>query len=557
MADPSTDGLGAALAASPNFINPAYATPAQRQQLYAYANELMKPQPVKSVAQGFGELARALVGGYTGHLADQQEQNSYAAQVGKTNDYLNSPQGAGSSPPGAQTAASDISGPILQQESGNNPNVAPSVDGARGQGQIMPATFAAYAKPGESIDNPSDNLAVHHRIIADYQQRYGGDPARVAVAYFSGPGNVAPPGSPTPWIADREDGNGKTVSSYVNDVTGRVKLAGPVPTPNSAPQQPAATSAPTVRPVANPQRNAAAASLLAMPDLNPATAAILQREYSPQTLEDPYGGFHFATPAQGAGPSVTPQVHFGGVAVPGFAGETTTSPGPTGAPQTQVIAPSPPQGGPQAGNPLAGAAPLVNAGIGFKAAEDEAGKDVDTLATYRNTGVQAKATLGMLDQAEQLGQKANYGFVPLMQNFLGKYGIKTDNLPDQQAYTAAVYALGATSPQIAGAFASSPPNLLTPEGRQIAFENLKTLANYQAKVGEIAGDRSIPVAERMTRIQALPPPTPPQAQQSPAPGSATASPTAAAPPVGFRQAKDGAFYAPDPNRPGKFVKWTP
>ncbi len=41
------------------FINPAYSTPAQRAQLYAYANELMKPQPVKTGWQGLAEIARA------------------------------------------------------------------------------------------------------------------------------------------------------------------------------------------------------------------------------------------------------------------------------------------------------------------------------------------------------------------------------------------------------------------------------------------------------------------------------------------------------------------
>lgn len=122
--------------------------------------------------------------------------------------------------------AASISRAILGQESGNNSNVGNSIDGARGPGQIMPATFATYAKPGERIDNPADNRAVHARIIEDYTQRYHGDAARVAVAYFSGPGNVAPPGMSRPYVYDSHDGNGKYVSSYVSDVLGRVQRQG-------------------------------------------------------------------------------------------------------------------------------------------------------------------------------------------------------------------------------------------------------------------------------------------------------------------------------------------
>jgi hypothetical protein len=115
-----------------------------------------------------------------------------------------------------------VQGAILGQESGNRDNAPMSVTGAAGPGQVEPATFAQYARPGERIDNPADNRAVSGRIIADYYQKYGGDNARIAVAYFSGPGNVAPPGSPTPWITDKKDPTGKSVSSYVSDVAGRL-----------------------------------------------------------------------------------------------------------------------------------------------------------------------------------------------------------------------------------------------------------------------------------------------------------------------------------------------
>ena len=115
---------------------------------------------------------------------------------------------------------------ILHQESGNNDAVAVSPTGAVGPGQIEPATFAQYAMPGENIRNAADNRAVSARILSDYWQRYNGDPYRAAVAYYSGPGNVAPAGSPTPWIHDisyDKQGNPiKPVSSYVTDIAQRI-----------------------------------------------------------------------------------------------------------------------------------------------------------------------------------------------------------------------------------------------------------------------------------------------------------------------------------------------
>lgn len=122
-------------------------------------------------------------------------------------------------------ASNDIAHAILGQESGGNPNVHASSAGAIGIGQITPATFAQFAKPGEVITNPADNAAVSARIVDFYTQAYKGDPARVAVAYFSGPGNVAPPGSPTPWKRDVKDTDGTSTSAYVNGVEGRLGVA--------------------------------------------------------------------------------------------------------------------------------------------------------------------------------------------------------------------------------------------------------------------------------------------------------------------------------------------
>ena len=130
----------------------------------------------------------------------------------------------------SQTAPSNaIAGAIKGQEGSSASDV--SGKGARGEWQIMPATFSQYAQPGESIVRKADNEAVGRRIIDDYTQKYNGDPARVAVAYFSGPGNVAPAGSPTPWIEDKNDGpggkGGTATSAYVRGVLGRLGQQSP------------------------------------------------------------------------------------------------------------------------------------------------------------------------------------------------------------------------------------------------------------------------------------------------------------------------------------------
>lgn len=93
---------------------------------------------------------------------------------------------------------------------------------ARGPMQIMPDTFRAFARPGEQIGNPADNLAVGRRIIEHYAQQYDNHPGRIAVAYYSGPGNVSRSG-PFPWRRDVAPAVGPRVrvSEYVGQVMER------------------------------------------------------------------------------------------------------------------------------------------------------------------------------------------------------------------------------------------------------------------------------------------------------------------------------------------------
>jgi hypothetical protein len=133
---------------------------------------------------------------------------------------------------------------ITGQESGNNATISNSIDGAHGPGQIMPDTFKKYALPGESIDNPADNIRVSQRIIKDLSNKTNGDLARVAVGYFSGEGNIAPAGSATPWKRDTQDGNQKKVSSYVDGVVKKYSTDKNTYTP--APLNPGNLSIPAV-----------------------------------------------------------------------------------------------------------------------------------------------------------------------------------------------------------------------------------------------------------------------------------------------------------------------
>jgi|GEM_PF-2206229 len=114
---------------------------------------------------------------------------------------------------------------IHGQESGSGANSRTSIDGARGGMQIMPDTFRRFAKQGESIDNPDDNMRVGMRIIKSLGDKFGNDPAKIATGYFSGEGNVNA-GSGSAWKNDRKDGNGKSVSGYVTDVLGRLSPIG-------------------------------------------------------------------------------------------------------------------------------------------------------------------------------------------------------------------------------------------------------------------------------------------------------------------------------------------
>lgn len=184
------------------------------------------------LAQHQGDVAPSEFARMSASLASHAQTANVA---NATNDILNNINLKYHwTPQGAVGGATDVKSAILGQESGNSDNAPISANGAVGPGQIKPETFARYAKPGESITNPQDNRAVSGRIVDDLQKKYPNDPARVAVGYFSGEGNIAPQGSATPWVRDTHDATGKSVSSYVADIQNRLGASSGIPAPNSA-----------------------------------------------------------------------------------------------------------------------------------------------------------------------------------------------------------------------------------------------------------------------------------------------------------------------------------
>lgn len=194
----------------------AYMRPYLQNALKTQAQAISVKDPVGAVK--FLDENRERIGvDYPALSAQFRARATEAQALGIANDAFSSTANAmqGASP--NNDNASAVREAILMQESGNTgPN----------PGQVQPGTFAQYAREGENLNNPADARAVSSRIVDDLSKRFDGDPARIAVGYFSGPGNVAPAGSSTPWISDVKDANGKSVSSYVQDITSRLNAHG-------------------------------------------------------------------------------------------------------------------------------------------------------------------------------------------------------------------------------------------------------------------------------------------------------------------------------------------
>jgi hypothetical protein len=230
-------------------------------------------------------------------------------------------------PTGGTDVASALKYGIYGQESDYGRNPSTSSAGARGPMQIIPKTFAAYALPGENIDNPIDNKRVGDRMLDKYLERWNGDWARAAVAYYSGEGNVAPPGSPTPWKVNKQPQSGPSVAGYVQQVGARMaRVQGRQPAQGTGTSQPA------------PNEDLATAAQSGPPFARTASAAQSTNASGPENVTNPNYS-RALTGGQAAAAGLTPQQ----IAIDQAA---TREPAAAVAGQGQGVTAGPPNGAP-------------------------------------------------------------------------------------------------------------------------------------------------------------------------------------------------------------------
>ena len=140
--------------------------------------------------------------------------------------YGGAPSATGSQPTGG---IDQLKQSIFQQESssGAADTTKPNYAGAVGPMQIIPSTFDGLKRAGVipasyDINNPEHNKAAGNALIDQLSAKYGGDPAKVAAAYYGGPGAINPDGTINRDRRDPRNPNAPTVGQYVDQVMGRM-----------------------------------------------------------------------------------------------------------------------------------------------------------------------------------------------------------------------------------------------------------------------------------------------------------------------------------------------
>lgn len=557
----------------------------------------------------------------------------FAQQLQRGQIYQNIMRGAPGfqSPVGPQSSAEPQEGPnanvasalknaIYGQESNYGRNPSTSSAGAVGPMQILPSTFAAYAQPGENIRDPIANKNVGDRILDNYLAKYNGDWARAAVAYYSGEGNVAPPGSPTPWKINKQPRSGPSVAGYVQQVGARMRGAGQganagtatgtsAPAPNESVGQNIGSPPPFAPMLAAAQStNAAGPQNIKLTSASGDLSGMLLSPQEPASEEViPTSSMEVAS-NQGQGAGASPVA---GPITPGGRDTLSQAPTPqTGRPQPSGSYQVAQAGGALPSAPVAGQLPgneytpqvaeryraaarrlrafTVQSGIAgaasglkvdTKAYEDQAAaydrradhidqvlserakeeygaglqtrtkEEQDQLKFLQDTseqGYEARSHIGQLEAIRELGEKAPYGGFVKLKQLLGNYGIPTAGLTDIQAYQAAIdFMAPQLRPPGSGRLMANEMTgfrnalgglLTTPEGRQIAVNNLKLMSEYKLKVGAIARDRSLSPSERMDKMADVEFPR----LQTSAPGTKD----------------EGKAISSGPLKPGSYI-WTP
>jgi hypothetical protein len=198
MAD---DSAASALPADPTlnplltggqYINPAYTTPDMRARLYAYAQQLMQPQPVKNNLQGIAQMVNSLFGGLAMNQANQLEMGVTKAKMADQSGVggIVQPPGVApsASPAGAGGASPMAYAPSPQQASSAGGSVSPSdvasyVTQAAASRGIDPKVALAVFN-GESGLNPNTRPGDNGSSFGIAQLHYG----NVAGGKLSHPG---------------------------------------------------------------------------------------------------------------------------------------------------------------------------------------------------------------------------------------------------------------------------------------------------------------------------------------------------------------------------------
>lgn len=235
----------------------------------------------------------------------------------------------------------------------------------------------------------------------------------------------------------------------------------------------------------------------------------------------------------------------------------------------------------------AGAAKIEN-NIGGAAIEpkfnETTGKAIaERFDAIAKEGDSARSDLAMVDQLRSLGGAINFKTMPAVRGALAEYGVKIgDDVGEIQAYNSIVDKLtpaqripgaGASSDLDVKMFKSALPRLInTPEGNSLIMDTMQAMGEdkiARAVIAERAQTGELTPAQAIKELRALPSPLAAFKErvktmgqggataQQPAPTSKSApqpAPQAAAPLDGARQAGDGNWYVPDPNRPGKYLQ---
>lgn len=528
--------------------------------------ESMKPQKLTHWAEGLAQMARAGLGGYLGHQAEQEAKEGEKAQnealqrmLGGTSPGLTTLEAPAQPPAGAMTpfvpadapsrnaGGMDTNGAAIAsiESGGKYDKLGPVITSgpmagqrAIGKYQVMESNVGPWTKahfgqeltPQQFLASPKAQEAVFTGEFGRLAQKHG--PEGAARAWFAGEGGMNNP--------NRRDQLGTTVQAYGDKFT--KALGGPVAAALGAPPQ-----------AAPPQAgNSVAGALAAPPQMAQATPAAMPPGAVPQAGGDMRGqiarmladpnpyvqrqGRALATAAIGANLKQQPKFHKLNDEMLFEEGTGATKPaGPGFKPLTDPAERAkygipaedkrPYQLGP--GNKLINPPPETRLNIDQRAEsafETKAGQlQAERLDKIVQEGMSAKSMIADMTALKDIGSRVTTGKTAEIKAALGPYaealGVKIDDLGDLQAYESIVQKLapqmrvpgsGATSDFEMRGFLKALPGLgKTPEGNELIANVFNAVQEQKTAAAEIAGKvlhKEISRAEGDKMLRDLPDP---------------------------------------------------